>query len=376
MTKVIQVISDTNIGGAGYVVLNHLKFSDREKFSVKVVLPKGSLLKPEIEKLNYEVIETEYGADKSLDFKAISEFKKIFKAERPDVVHTHSSLSARIAAWRCGVKSRIYTKHCVAAAGKLHGIIGNRISTHIIAVSQVAKDILLGAGVKPDRITFIPNGVEPVRRLTEEEKVNTRTKFGITKDDFVFGITARLVPFKGHKYFIDAAKILTEKYENCKFLIVGIGEEEQNLKQQAIDVKLNVGDDALGFPQNNTTDKVIFTGFLKNVSAATNIMDVFVNSSSDTEASSLAMIEAMSVSTPVVATVGGGNPYMIEEGRNGLLVPIQDSSALAEAMAKMMLNKDLYTKTSQGAYEIYLEKFTAEIMTRQIEEIYERGLQR
>lgn len=357
MIKVIHVISDTNIGGAGYVVLNCLKHFDREKFLVKVALPAGSLLKPEVEKLNYEVIETKYGADKSFDFRAISEFKKIFKAERPDVVHTHSSLSARIAAKRCEVRLRIYSKHCIAAAGKLHGTLGNKLSTHVIAVNPIAKDILIEAGVKSERVKVILNGVEPLRKLADDEKVAARAKFNIAENDFVFGMVARLVPFKGHKYFIDAAKIVCEQFENCKFLIVGTGEEEQRLKKQTADLGL--------------TDKIIFAGFQSDVAVALNIMDVVVNCSLDTEASSLALAEGFSLGKPAIATIGGGNRYMVGNGVNGLLTPIADAPATAEAMKQLLEDRSLLSLLSRRAYEYYTENFTAEIMTRQVERIYE-----
>jgi len=355
LTKVIHILSDTNIGGAGRVLLNCLKHFDKSKFLIKIVLPKNSLLKPEIEKLGYEVIETLHGADKSLDFKAIPEFMRIFKHEKPDIIHAHSSLSARIAAKRCRVQTRVFTKHCVTGVGKLYGILGNFLSSHIIAVDPVSKEILLNAGIKSKKITLIPNGVDPVRKLTEEEKVTTRREFNIMENDLVFGICGRLESIKGHKHFIDAAKIVSEKYDNCKFLIVGTGNKEDALKQQAADL--------------NLSDKIIFAGFLSDITAVTNIMDVAVNTS-DSEASSLAIIEAMSLAKPVIATSGGGNWYLVKNNENGLLVPIRDSNAVASAMETLMTDQELRNKMAKNSQEHYTKKFTAQVMARQVEDIY------
>ena len=102
--KIIEVSTDSNIGGAGKCLITLLKNFDYDKLDVKVILPPSSLLKPEIEALGIEVIEVEGIAEKSLDFKAIKELKKIFKEEKPDLVHTHASMSARIAARRAGAK--------------------------------------------------------------------------------------------------------------------------------------------------------------------------------------------------------------------------------------------------------------------------------
>ena len=81
MIKVINVISDTNIGGAGTVLLTTLYNIDRSKFEVKVVLPEKSALIPKIDALGFECIPTKGGADRSLDLRAVKEFIRIFKTE-------------------------------------------------------------------------------------------------------------------------------------------------------------------------------------------------------------------------------------------------------------------------------------------------------
>lgn len=106
--KVIEVSSDTNIGGAGKCLLTLLENFDYNTFDVKVVLPKNSLLKPHIDKMNIPVIEVDGIADKSLDFAAVKKLRMILKRERPDIVHTHASMSARIAAKTSGCKGCLY----------------------------------------------------------------------------------------------------------------------------------------------------------------------------------------------------------------------------------------------------------------------------
>ena len=112
MIKVIEVSSDSNIGGAGKCILTFLKTFDREKFDVCVILPKNSLLKAEAEKYKVKIFEVDYLAEKSLDIRAVSRLKRLFKRLKPDVVHTHASMSARIAAKLCGIGT-VYTRHSV-----------------------------------------------------------------------------------------------------------------------------------------------------------------------------------------------------------------------------------------------------------------------
>ncbi|MCC8169003.1 MAG: glycosyltransferase family 1 protein, partial [Oscillospiraceae bacterium] len=88
-TKIIEVSSDTNIGGAGKCLLTLLENFDYDKFEVSVILPKNSLLKPHIDAMNIPVTEVDGIADKSLDWGAVGKLRKIFKAEKPALVHTH-----------------------------------------------------------------------------------------------------------------------------------------------------------------------------------------------------------------------------------------------------------------------------------------------
>lgn len=366
MIKVLHILTDTNIGGAGTLLVNYLKNFDREKFDIKVILPSGSLMKPRVEALGYEVIETKNLADKSMDIKGIFELMKIFRAEKPDIVHTHSSMSGKIAAFLTGVRSRIYTRHCAYEPPKalttfpgkqINGFVNNTLSTHIVAVAEAAKENLTDTGVDEKKITVIINGVEPLEFATDEEKAESRKKYGIAEDDIVFGIVARLEAVKGHKYYVEAAAEIVKEYPKAKFLIIGTGTEEENLRNQ---VK------ALGIENN-----VIFTGFITNVASVINIMDINVNCSYGTETSSLALSEGMSLKKPAIASIYGGNPYMITHGENGLLCEKQNSKALYETMKLLLGDEELRRKMSETAYEHYKTKFTAEKMTKQLETIYE-----
>ena len=107
MIKVLNVITDTNIGGAGRVLVHYLRNFDRTRFDVYVALPEGSLLIPEVEKAGYTPILTKHGKDKSFEPCAVTELFGIIKRLKPDIVHTQSSLSAKLAAYLAGVRSRM-----------------------------------------------------------------------------------------------------------------------------------------------------------------------------------------------------------------------------------------------------------------------------
>ena len=160
MIKVMNILTDTNIGGAGRLLVNYLHNFDRTKFDVCVVLPKNSQLKPFVEAERWQVMEIEHGADKSFDMEAVGEIEKLIKKWKPDIVHMHSSFSGKLAAYLTHVPCRFYTRHCVFPQPKklttfpgkqLNGLVNNTLATDIVAVAKAAEDNLLETGISPNR---------------------------------------------------------------------------------------------------------------------------------------------------------------------------------------------------------------------------------
>jgi hypothetical protein len=112
MVKVLNVISDTNIGGAGRVLLNYLKYCDKASFDTAVCLPRGSFLTGPLRDAGAGVYELDISADKSFAPGDIRKLERLIRTLDPDIVHTHGSLSGRIAGRRCG-KTVIFTRHSV-----------------------------------------------------------------------------------------------------------------------------------------------------------------------------------------------------------------------------------------------------------------------
>ena len=369
--RVLHCISDSNIGGAGRLLLHLLRHFDKDVFDVTVVVPKGSALVPRIEECGIPVIETEHGRDASHDRGGIPELCGIMRRVKPHIVHTHSSLDARIAAWLCGVKCRIYTRHSVfdpprrltTFPGKqIAGAVNNTLATRIIAVAQAAADILTATGVREDKITVILNGVEPLTPSTAEECVALRRELGFAETDFVCGISARMEPYKGHSYLVETARAVCAVRPEAKFLVMGTGTTYEETMRLAREAGLD--------------GKMVFTGFVTDVVPYYSIMNLSLNCSWGTEATSLALIEAMSLGLPAVVTSFGGNPGVIEDGVNGFLVPEKDSDAMAEAIARIMGDPALYDTLSAGAKTRFGEKFTAQAMTVQLENVYKEEARR
>lgn len=368
MIKVLHILSDTNVGGAGRLMVNYLHNFDRSKFDIRVVLPKDSQLIPFVTAEHYPVIEINHGRDRSFDMAAMREIKKIIKQYKPDIVHTHSAFSGKLAAWLCKVPCRFYTRHSAFPPSKklttfpgkqINGLVNNTLATDIVAVAEAAKENLTDTGVDAKKITVIINGSEEVRRIGAKANLALKQELHIPESAFVCGISARLEPYKGHATLLEAAKTVVSQHPDVVFLIIGSGSCGEALKNQAADLGI--------------ADKVRFVGFVNDVSPYYNIMDLNLNCSWGTETSCLALSEGMSLSIPAIATTYGGNPYMITEGVNGLLVPERDPGALADAILSLIRDHGTLAKFSEGARAMYEEKFTARGMTQQLEALYEQS---
>jgi glycosyltransferase involved in cell wall biosynthesis len=197
------------------------------------------------------------------------------------------------------------------------------------------------------------NGVPPARRLSEDEKASVRASLGIGDGEFVCAIVARLVPEKGHRYVLDAAEALRDL--PVRFVITGTGPCEGQLRAEA---------EARGL------EGCIFTGFVEDVARIHNITDVQINASYGTETSSLSLLEGMSLGVPSVASDYGGNPHLVTDGENGLIVPQRDGAAMAAAIRALYDDPEMRVLMGKAAVGIYNERFTAEIMAANIERVY------
>lgn len=369
MIRILNIISDTNIGGAGRVILNYLRYADRNKFETLVAIPRGSLLKPLLEEAEVTVYEVDGMADCSYASQDVKALQALIRRVRPDLVHTHGALSGRIAAKRCHVPV-VYSRHSafpVPAKLKyppgrwVNKLLNEHYADHIIAVSPATRDNLTEGGISPKKITVVMNGVAPVSPISDEQKAALRRSLGLEPDVFTFGILARIEDYKGHLYLVYAAKLLKDRgYSNFRILVAGTGAFEEEVTRAVTEMGVE--------------DVVQMLGFRSDAAALLNILDVQLNASYGTEATSMALLEGMSLGLPTIASDYGGNPFVITSGQNGLLFPSKDSAALADAMAELMDHPEEVAIMREKALETYQSRFTGEVFARNTEQIYENVL--
>ena len=371
MIRVLNIISDTNIGGAGRVILNYLRYTDKSKFETLVAIPKGSLLKKPLEEAGVTIYEVEGMADRSFHRDDVKVLRELIKQVKPDLVHTHGALSGRIAARFSGVPV-VYSRHSafpVPAKIKnppgrwANKLINEFFADHIIAISPATRDNLTEGGISEKKITVVMNGVAPVEETTQEQRKALKAELGIPEDACVFGILARIEDYKGHLYLVSAARELKERgYTNFRVLIAGTGDFEQDVHDAVIVC--------------GVADVVQMLGFRSDVKELLNICDCQLNASYGTEATSMALLEGMSLGLPSVVSDYGGNPWLVEHGVNGLVFPSKDSHALCDCMEQIMNSADRGAQMGRKAKKIFQEGFTGEVFARNTEKVYLRVLEK
>ncbi|KUK73846.1 MAG: Uncharacterized protein XD91_0349 [Clostridiales bacterium 38_11] len=344
--KVIEIISDTNFGGAGQYLKSIVEEIDREIFEPIIIMPFDSVLRDMMG--NSKVEYCRAINEKSFSLKGMINLYKIMKRIKPCVVHTHGSLSGRLAAQILGVKNIVYTKHTLSDNNigwkrQLKIILNKMLRANVIAISKSVKLNLIEEGIKETNIRMIYNGI----RIIETFDTETRLIPIIT-------LVGRLEPIKGHRHMIEITRRLTECHrENFEIKFVGSGSLEPTLKKLVSDY---------GLP-------ITFSGHVDSIGQIYETSDIIVNTS-DSEALSYATLEAMMYKKPVVAFDIPGINEVIENGKTGFLVDYKDYDLFTEYLVRLLKDSTLRRNMGESGRQRVIDKFSIEEMINGIETLY------
>lgn len=229
----------------------------------------------------------------------------------------------------------------------------------VVGVSRPIRDILVASGVPADRIHIIENGVEVGERssLDPGAAAGLRRSLGLPEGAFLVFHAARLNRQKGQADIVRAAARLRAEGEDVRFLIVGDGPLEGELKTLA--------------QAEGVADVVVFGGFRNDIDDLLQLADVFVLPSLD-EGMPMSLLEAVSRRVPVVATAVGDIPLVIEHERSGLIVSRGDAAGLAAAIRRILLDPPHAAMMAEKALEVVRRGYSSEAMFAKYAQIYSR----
>jgi glycosyltransferase involved in cell wall biosynthesis len=214
----------------------------------------------------------------------------------------------------------------------------------VIAPSAAIRDELLRAGFSRERIVYFANAVDVnrFRPATPAAKAEAKGALGLPKNTAVIGTVARLVERKGIDVLLQAFATVRHSHR-VHLIVVGDGPLKEELRALARELEID--------------GSVSWLGFQRDTARCLRTMDVFALPSR-LEGSPNAVLEGMAVGLPVVATNIGGVIDLLEEGRNGLLVPPDDPDALAAALGRLLRNVPLRAELGCRARNRAVEVFS------------------
>ena len=376
---------DGTIGGSYYSLLYLLQGLDREKYELVVMFCETNVLIPEYEKIAEVII---YDFDPSIYMpvenatevvRFVPKFLKhvVFKQAplirklreiKPDLVHLNNGyihnhewmLACRLS----GIPIIAHDRGSRPPTSRQSKLF-SRLLNATISVSDAFLQNVLNENLKPKHACRVYNGLDTSMldefRSTVDRR-RLRDELDVREDEILIGMVGNIDYFKGQIVFVEAMHEVLRRHDGVKAIIIGktalLAEDyEEDLRRY--------------LAENDLGEQIALIGFRKDVPTLLNAMDIFVHASIGPEAFGRVILEAMAMAKPIIGTDGGGTPEQVIDHETGLLVPMNDAPAMAEALEELVSDMDAARQMGINARRRLEENFTIAKMVEGVEEIYD-----
>jgi len=313
------------------------------------------------------------GKNMMLLFRGLARLWHMLLRERFDIIETftpHSNLLGLPLAFLAGVPSRIASHH-----GKIEGIpyllerlhgrmVNSRIVSTLVTVSKrVSRLATQTEGVNPEKIKLILNGIEiPSEDSFDQADVQVvRREFDVKEDGQLVISVGRLTSQKGHAVLLDAVPDVLARFSNTVIAIVGDGPLRESLIEQAISLGIE--------------EAVRFMGVRDDVFRLLNAVDLFAMPSLS-EGLPMALLEAMGMGVPILASKLEGIASVVEHEKHGLLIPSGEVESLSLSLIRLLEDSSLREKLAIAGKRLVLDNYTLDRMCEEYEQVFLRGIDR
>jgi len=318
--QVMFLTTSMPVGGAETLLVELVRRLDRSRFAAEIGClkergPLGDVLAQEMP-VHHGLLAHKF------DLRIWPRLTRLLRSRKIDAVVTVGAgdkmFWGRLAARRVGVPVVVSALHSTGwpdGIGNLNRLL-TPITDAFVAVADAHGAFLITAEqLPPDKVAVIPNGVDTERFAPVPDSTSVRHELQIGATDPVVTLVAALRPEKNHELFLEVARRVTRQIPSAKFLIVGDGPRRGVLEELARQLQIY--------------QSVRFLGTRDDVPRILSASNVFALTSHN-EANPVSILEAMSVSLPVVAVNVGSIREVITDGKNGFLVPPRSAERLAE----------------------------------------------
>jgi len=305
---------------------------------------------------------------------------KIIKSQKYDIVHSHTpagGMIGRAAATAAHTPVRIYMAHGFhfhpeggaltnLIFGTLERFAGNSLCDWVEVINSEDYQNAVSFKVVPkEKLIMIDGtGIDTARfdpsSVTLDDRQAVRKELGLAEDVPVIGVIAELIPRKRLQDTLAAMALLKPEFPNIALIILGSGDQRVELEELAVRLGLE--------------SSVHFLGFRRDLPRFISIMDVFAFSTQQ-EGLPAALMEAMCMGVPSIATNIRGNRDIIVDGENGLIVKLGDCRDMADACKRLITNRSLAKKLSAAGRKLIVEKYDTKRTVGQQMAAYGRALE-
>ena len=294
---------------------------------------------------------------------------RIFRREKPHIVHTHTSkagILGRWAAWFCRVPIIVHTPHGHVFWGyfkswqtRLFILLERwtaKVTTAIVTLTPQEKEDHIRFRIGPEeKITVIHSGVDlQTFQADRYQPSETKVLLGIPPEMTVVGTVGRLTPVKGQEVLIRAASELIRRGEKIFLVLLGDGELRRDLEE--LSLRLDIA------------EFVRFLGWQPDVARVMAAFDIFCLPSRN-EGMGKVLVEAMAMGKPIIASSVGGIPDIVRSGENGILVPVGDAAAWAEAIIRLCRDSEKRRRMGDAGMQM-APRYNSEEMIKRIDRMY------
>lgn len=334
---ILQYITPSRIGGAERYFLRLISHLARQGHRVIVVTKRDTPLRAEVEKLAPLGIEIHsWLTHGKIDPWTLLKLCLLIRRERVDLINTHLTT----ASWLGSIAARLTGVPSVARVPSTDQARFFKFSHHLIAVSEGVRDHLQAQGVSAEKIAVLYNGIDLTNYQPSLSGAEAKARLGLSPETRTIGVAANLIPRKGHRFLLKALKAIESDAKDVHLLLAGEGSLLAELQEQTRLLGLQ--------------DRVHFLGFRSDMVEVETAMDIFVLPSLR-EGLSNAVMEAMALERPVIATHIAGLPEVVRDGETGLLVPPGDVEALSLALLRLLHDPDFAASLGKRG-RLFLER--------------------